>query len=58
MHFTYFVILNASLFSKVELPKIATDSRGRQTGISTFLDFAKNKNRRNLSMLFSKIVSL
>ena len=26
MHFTYFVILNASLFAKVELPKIATDS--------------------------------
>ena len=25
MHFTYFVILNASLFAKVELPKIATD---------------------------------
>ena len=28
MHFTYFVILNASLFAKVELPKIATDYLG------------------------------
>ena len=40
MHFTYFVILNASLFAKVELPKIAISLSSRFTRYNVFLQLS------------------